>query len=150
MNLLATKESILQILRRNLAGIIIIDLVEMKEEEDKVAVYESAKKLLNMYGDNRTKVYPLTELGLLQFSRTGKYTSLHHKLQTICEECGHPYASFHVLYELFLMEKQIKHVSTHTIQKQMVISATSDLLEIIQKNDLKSRLEAAYAIEIFF
>lgn len=150
LNLLATKESILQILRRNLAGIIIIDLVEMKEDEDKVAVYEMAKKLLNMYGDNRTKVYPLTELGLLQFSRTGKYTSLHHKLLTSCEECGHPYGSFNVLYELFLMEKQIKHVSTHTIQKQMVISVTSDLLDIIQKNNLKSKLEAAYGIEISF
>lgn len=150
LNLLATKESILQILRRNLAGIIIIDLVEMKEDEDKVAVYEMAKKLLAQYGDSRTKVYPLTELGLLQFSRTGKYTSLHHKLLAGCESCGHPYGEHNVFYELFLMEKQIKHVVSHTIQKQIVMKCTNELLAEINKYNLKSKLEAAYEIEISF
>lgn len=150
LNLLATKESVLQILRRNLAGIIIIDLVEMKEEEDKIAVYEMAKKLLKMYGDSRTKVYPLTELGLLQFSRTGKYASLHHKLLAPCDVCGHPYSQNNMMYELFLMEKQIKHVVTHTIQKQLVIQCTSQLLHEIGKYSLKNKLESAYNIQLTF
>lgn len=150
LNLLATKESILQILRRNLAGIIIIDLVEMKEEDDRRAVYDAAKKLLASYGDSRTKVYPLTELGLLQFSRTGKYASLHHKLLADCDVCGHPYGQNNIMYELFLMEKQIKHVVTHTIQKQLVIQCVSQLYDVIQKYELKTKLELAYNIELTF
>ncbi len=150
LNLLAIKECVLQILRRNLSGMIILDLVEMKEEEDRIAVYEAAKKLLTMYGDTRTKVYPLTELGLLQFSRTGKYASLHHKLLAPCEVCGHPYSQNNMLYELFLMEKQIKHVVTHTIQKQMVIQCVSELLHLVGKHGLKNKLEVAYNIELTF
>ena len=70
LNMEAVQEAILQILRRNLSGMILIDLVEMKNPGHKKEIYEYALHLLERYEDHRTKVYPLTELGLLQFSRT--------------------------------------------------------------------------------
>ena len=150
LNALAIRESILQILRRNLAGIIIVDLVEMKEEEDRRAIFEMTKKLLAGLGEKRTQVYPLTELGLLQFARSGEHSSLHHKVLRECSNCLHPYGHFNAEYEVFLMEKQIKQIVHHTIQKQISIQCTRELLDVIQKYDLKNKLEIKYAIRLDF
>lgn len=149
LNLLATKEAILQMLRRNLSGIIIVDLVEMPYLEDKLAVYDYAKKLLTTFQDTRSKVFPLTELGLLQISRATQYTSIPHRLLASCAHCAHPYGQMAEVYDLFLMEKQIKHMAYHTIQKEIYIECKDILLQIIDKFNLQKTLETTYDIKLY-
>lgn len=146
LNLQAVHEVILQILRRNLSGIILVDLVEMKQEAHKLAVYEYAKRCLESYEDYRTKVYPLTELGLLQFSRTKKYQCLPHQLLEACEGCEMPYKQTSFLYALIELEQKIKQVKdvTHT-QMVYVEAAPEDIIKM-QENHVVALLEAQYPI----
>ncbi|ONI46375.1 hypothetical protein AN640_03540 [Candidatus Epulonipiscium fishelsonii] len=69
LNQLAIEETMYQIVKRNLSGIIIIDLVEVDTQELKDLLFTFAKDCLNKFRMNNTQVYPVTELGLLQISK---------------------------------------------------------------------------------
>lgn len=148
LNLLAVKESILQILRRNLSGMILVDLVEMENEEDKTLVYHTAKNLFASFGDKRSKVFPLTELGLLQISRSKKYSSLPHKVLTACESCETPYAHLNNWYQLFLIEKKIKAVCAGTIHKTIFIECVPEIYETIIHLQANKKWEKAYNLSV--
>ena len=68
LNVAALKLAMEQIELRNLAGIIIIDFITMDDPEDRLKLFQEAK-ILAQGKKPLTKVYPLTELGLLQIAR---------------------------------------------------------------------------------
>lgn len=148
LNLLAIHETILQIYRRNLCGIIILDLVEMPVQEDREKVYFYAKKLIHEIGDQKTKVFPLTELGLLQFSRTKKYSSIPEILfkKLTCSE--HLPKDWSMLYHTHLIEQQVRYTAFHTTNKKLDVSCSKDLLDFFKNNTIKSIFEENYGISI--
>ncbi len=148
LNLLAVKESILQMLRRNLSGIIVIDLVEMPSQEDKQYIYEYAKELLNKWGDRRTKVYPLTDLGLLQFSRTKKYIGLPQQLFTSCIQCEAPYSENSLSYYMMELEKTIKDISEKTEHTAVFVEVAPIFYQFLLKNNCIEQLENAYNLQL--
>ena len=148
LNKQAVKEAILQILRRNLAGMIIIDLVEMKDPSHKQEVYEYAKHILELFGDTITKVYPLTELGLLQFSRTKKYECVIHKLQDECLTCHKPYGENSFLMELIKLEKQLSGITLQETRQAVYLEVHPDFYEEMIKQKVVSILEAHYPVKI--
>lgn len=75
----ALRTALEEIRLRNLAGIIIIDFVTMKRENDRIRLYEAARELTRGLVP-MTKVYPITELGLMQFARRRQGESLSKTL----------------------------------------------------------------------
>lgn len=148
LNRQAVKEAILQILRRNLSGIIIVDLVEMKSEVSHQMVYEYAKELLQDYKDTRTRVYPLTELGLLQFSRTKKYQCIPHQLLAPCSNCHLPYTEFSFLYEMLEVENKLKNVELKNTRQVVYLEISPEFMEILKESDIIQQLEKKYSLEI--
>ncbi|ONI48029.1 hypothetical protein AN644_02910 [Candidatus Epulonipiscium fishelsonii] len=69
LNQLAIEEALYQIVKRNLSGIIIIDLVEVDTQELKDLLLVFTKDCINKLRINNIQVYPITELGLLQISK---------------------------------------------------------------------------------
>lgn len=79
LNLEALAQALREIDLRNLAGIIVIDFISMKKERDQARLYEAA--LAAVKGMTPlTKVYPLTELGLMQIARRRRGESLKKTL----------------------------------------------------------------------
>lgn len=148
LNKEATKEAILQILRRNLSGIIIVDLVEMKHAHHKDEIFEYAKALLEQYGDRRTKVYPLTDLGLLQFSRTKKYQCIPHQLLEQCVGCHMPYVKGSFLFEMMAVEHKLKALQLEGDRQALFLEAHPDFYEILRSSETVSLLEAHYPVKI--
>lgn len=148
LNKEATKEAILQILRRNLSGIIIVDLVEMKQPHHKEEIFEYAKKLLEQYGDQRTKVYPLTDLGLLQFSRTKKYQCIPHQLLSQCNGCHMPYVKGSFLLEMMGVEHKLKSLQLEGERQALFLEAHPDFYELLNGSDIPSLLENDYPVKI--
>ena len=148
LNLLAIREAVLQVLRRNLSGIIIVDLIEMPAAEDKEQAYLFAKKLIMELGDKRAIVFPLTELGLLQISRSKKYSSIPTKMFANCDNCKHPGGTLSLEYNAYLIEKKIRHIAYQTTNKQITIQCSQDIIEFISQDDLKQALENEYQIKI--
>ena len=148
LNKEATKEAILQILRRNLSGIIIVDLVEMKQPHHKEEIFEYAKKLLEQYGDQRTKVYPLTDLGLLQFSRTKKYQCIPHQLLSHCSGCHMPYAKGSSLLEMMAVEHKLKSLQLEGDRQSLFLEAHPDFYELLNHSEVVLLLENHYPVKI--
>lgn len=79
VNLEALTQALREIDLRNLSGIIVIDFISMKKERDQARLYEAA--LAAVKGMTPlTKVYPLTELGLMQIARRRRGESLKKTL----------------------------------------------------------------------
>lgn len=79
VNLEALQVALREIRLRNLSGIIVIDFISMKKERDQAKLYEAA--LNEVKGMTPlTRVYPLTELGLMQIARRRRGESLKKTL----------------------------------------------------------------------
>jgi Rne/Rng family ribonuclease len=150
LNQLAVRESILQILRRNLSGIIIIDLIEMPQEEDKEQIYLYTKRIIMQFADKRTTVFPITELGLLQISRSQRYTSIPRKIFTSCEGCHHSFGELSNEYCAYLIEKKVKSVAYQTTNQEMTVQCSKEMLEFIMQYGIKEMLEDKYGIKVHF
>lgn len=148
LNKEATKEAIFQILRRNLSGIIIVDLVEMKNPAHKAMIVEYAKSLLDEFKEKRTKIYPLTELGLLQFSRTKKYQSIPHQLLEQCTICHSTYVKESFLYAMMNVEQKLKTLKLEEGKQAVFLEAQPEFYEILKTGSAISLLEKHYPVKI--
>jgi ribonuclease G len=85
-NLMAAGEIARQIRLRNLAGIIIVDFIDMVSDEERARVIE---KLNREFEADKTKVNILgfTSLGLLELTRKKTKQSLKEQLLTECPHC---------------------------------------------------------------
>lgn len=148
LNKQAVRESLLQILRRNLSGMIIVDLVEMPTTQMRQEVFEYAKSLLGIFQDKKTKVYPITELGLLQISRSKKYQMLPHILGSNCPTCAMSYAMPSHFSALLALENIIKDIAIKTIHNTICIEAKSDFYIYLIENEVIDLLRDHYHLSI--
>ena len=86
-NLEATKEIARQIKLRNLAGIIVVDFIDMKKNSDRKKVLEELKKYLSK---DKIEINSLeyTNLGLIQFTRKRQGKELAFYYREKCQYCG--------------------------------------------------------------
>lgn len=148
LNTLAVKETLLQIMQRNIAGIIMIDLVEMKDVAHKEEVYNIAKTFIEKYDRERTKVYPLTELGLLQVARTKKYVSLPEILMGTCRACKGMKLVPSTVYKMYEIERNIKHMSEHTLQDKIYLYCHGYMKQMLLENEYDKIFEKSYGIKV--
>lgn len=148
INALAIEESIKQMIRRNISGMIIIDLIELKDKKSKQDIYEYAVECLKQLDGGRSTVYPITELGLLQISRTKRYTSLYHSIYSDCSCCGAIGGEYKAAYMTYLIEAKIKHILLNTTNNKLFIKCKTSLYDYIMQNELVNLLQKTYSIEI--
>ncbi|MBM6862068.1 ribonuclease E/G, partial [Clostridium saudiense] len=85
-NMEAAKEIGRQIKLRNLSGIIVVDFIDMRDDKQRPIVMKTLKKSLESDKGN-TKIYPFTELDLIQISRRRKGKSIYEYLEESCKKC---------------------------------------------------------------
>lgn len=85
-NLQAAKEAASQIRLRNIAGIILIDFINMKDRENRRTITEALKEE-SKQDEMRTTVIGFTELGILQLTRKKTAPSLSEKMTEPCPCC---------------------------------------------------------------
>ncbi|MGZ8473617.1 MAG: Rne/Rng family ribonuclease [Candidatus Deferrimicrobiaceae bacterium] len=121
INLEAVKEIVYQLRLRNIGGIIIIDFIDMKNEENREKVYQALIDALRA-DRSKTTICKISELGLVEMTRKRVRESL---VRSLSEEC--PYCSGEgiikskktICYEIFRsLERQSpllsgKQVSLH-------------------------------------
>ncbi|MGG7142292.1 Rne/Rng family ribonuclease [Clostridium nigeriense] len=86
-NLEAAKEIGRQIRLRNLAGIIVIDFIDMRDFSQKSLVMNALKEALKEDKGN-VKVFPFTELDLVQIARKRRGKSIYEYLEEGCKRCN--------------------------------------------------------------
>lgn len=85
-NLEAVHEIVSQLKLRNLGGVIVIDLIDMEDQEDRDLVIETLQDLLKT-DKARTNVLKISELGLVEMTRKRTNDSLGRRLTIDCPHC---------------------------------------------------------------
>ena len=86
-NLEAASAIARQLRLRNLGGIIILDFIDMRSEDHRAQVLRTLEKDVAR-DPARTRIYPFSELGLVQMTRKRTRESLGHILCEPCTACG--------------------------------------------------------------
>lgn len=129
-NLSAAKEIARQIRLRNLAGIIVIDFIDMEKEEDRKQVLEIFQSELDK-DKIKANVLGFTSLGLLEITRKKSRPSLQEQLQQICPHCeGAGFSDSFETMALRLERKIIAMAGRHT-EQALLIGAHPTLASIM-------------------
>ena len=89
VNLEAVEEVARQMRLRNIGGLVVIDLIDMKSRKHQNAVYKAMKAAVKR-DRARTNVLPISELGLLERTRQRQEESLLSQMYDTCPYCrGH-------------------------------------------------------------
>ena len=87
MNLEAVDEVARQLRLRNIGGIVVLDLIDMKSRKHQKQVYRALKEALKR-DRARTNVLEISELGLLEMSRQRQDRSILSMLTSKCPYCA--------------------------------------------------------------
>lgn len=89
VNLEAVEEVARQLRLRNVGGLVVIDLIDMKSRKHQNTVYKAMKNAVKR-DRARTNVLPLSELGLMEMTRQRQEESLLSQMYETCPYChGH-------------------------------------------------------------
>lgn len=114
VNMAAVDEIAHQMRLRDMGGIVIIDLIDMRTAEHKQQVYE--RMCANMKNDSaKHQVLPLTKFGLMQITRQRVRPVTEVETQEVCPTCGgHAKIRSSILFvdwlatKIEMVEKQLK------------------------------------------
>ena len=86
-NLEAARETARQLRLRNIGGLVVVDFIDMRSREDRNAVYKVMKDCVES-DRARTRLLPISRLGLLEMTRQREYASLQDSTFEACHYCS--------------------------------------------------------------
>ena len=139
-NLKATKEIARQIKLRNLAGIIIVDFIDMKKISDRKRLLEEFKKYLS---EDRVEINSVeyTNLSLIQFTRKrqGKELALYYREKCqYCEGTGYFLSKDRII--LNLLEDLSSQIKSQDIKK-ILVKTKKDIIKELNKYIDNNKIE---------
>ncbi|MDN5341273.1 MAG: ribonuclease [Oceanotoga sp.] len=150
-NMEAAREIMRQLRLRNIAGIIIVDFIDMYNEKHKQAIIELISYELRK-DKARVTIVGFTELGLLELTRKRTSPSIDSLIYTPCPVChgtGRVSAPS-VVYNRMIQEVEdsLKELSEHDI-KQVLVSIHHNLSGYVTP-EIKAKLEEKTGTKIKF
>jgi ribonuclease G len=85
-NLEAVREIAYQLRLRNIGGLIVIDFIDMDKEFNRDRVSQALKEVLR-YDKGKTKVLPMSELGLIEMTRKRARDNIDRLMRSPCFYC---------------------------------------------------------------
>lgn len=147
-NLEAAEEVARQLRLRNIGGLVVIDFIDMKSAKDRDAVYQIMRKLTK---DDRakTKVLPISQMGLMEMTRQREQESLKNVIFDPCPYCkgsGHVKSTESMSVEIqralnvITKEKKYKKMPLRLIMHPEVLERLKNedsvlLVDIEEKSD---------------
>ncbi|RKD33213.1 Rne/Rng family ribonuclease, partial [Thermohalobacter berrensis] len=147
-NIEAAKEIAKQLRLRNIGGIIIIDFIDMKKEEDENEVLECLKNELKK-DKTKTTVLGITKLGLVEMTRKKDRDRLSSKILKDCPYCegtGKVYSEPTVINKI---EKEIKRISLHTNSEAVILEVNPSVNKYLEEREYLNEIEKKYNIKVF-
>jgi len=148
-NLEVCKEIARQIKLRDLAGMIVIDFIDMMEENNRKKLYNEMKKELAK-DRAKTIVYPLTQLGLLQITRQRISQNIVEKVSEICHHCegtGRLHTKSTTIHKL---EKWLKEFRNDTNEFRLLMIVHPSIAEYLTEGTISrvTKLMMKYFVRI--
>ncbi len=124
-NLEAAEEIARQLRLRDMGGIIVIDFIDMEQETSKRQVIELFRNALRK-DRSRTKVYAISELGLVEMTRQRERPSLLHYFSEDCPTCGGSGKVLSPNSVLMKVDRFLRRISAHSKEKQIQLRLHPD------------------------
>ncbi len=86
-NLEAAEEVARQLRLRNIGGLVVIDFIDMRYAKDRDAVFKLMRKLVKS-DRAKTRLLPISRLGLMEMTRQREYESLKDTVYASCPYCS--------------------------------------------------------------
>ncbi|MBD3335167.1 MAG: Rne/Rng family ribonuclease, partial [Candidatus Eisenbacteria bacterium] len=119
-NLEAAREIARQLRLRDMGGIVIVDFIDMEQEASKRQVYDAFRQALS--NDRaRTKVYPISDLGIVEMTRQRERPSLYHYFTQDCPTCEGAGKILSLSSSAMKLERYLRRVKARTNEKQVQV-----------------------------
>ena len=138
-NLEAVKEIAYQLRLRNIGGIIIIDFIDMKKEENREKVFQALKEALKK-DKSKTNILKISELGLVQMTRKRTREDLVGYLSEPCFYCdgkGFLKSKLTICYEIL---REIKKEAAKIPGNKIFVALHPEVADLIYEEE-RSYLE---------
>ncbi len=145
-NMEAAEEIARQLRLRNVGGLVVIDFIDMKTEADRNTIYNLMKNLTR-HDKARTKVLPISQMGLMEMTRQREQESLQSVIFDMCPYCkgtGHIKSTESMSVEIqrelntITRDKKYKNsflrIFVHPLVLQRLKEEDAELLEDIENN----------------
>ena len=129
-NIEAAHEAARQIRLRNLSGIILIDFIDMKNEEDRqelIRVMEAAVKKDRV----KTYVHGITRLGLMEITRKKTVNSIADIIGRVCPSCRGNGHLPNVEYTCEKIKREIGVIFSSTVFNEVTVSSNKKVLSAL-------------------
>ncbi len=151
VNLEAVEEVAVQLRRRNIGGIIIIDFIDMESYADRENLNEALLKALAS-DKARTNVLSMNELGLVQMTRKRTAESIGRSLTTTCLVCqgNGRVKTLHTL-ALDLYREVARKVARNSCRRVQIV-LRRDLQALLQSDErrLVDSIQTRYGVTLKF
>ena len=150
INLKAVEEIARQIKLRNISGIILIDFIDVKKEENINLLLAKAKSL---FKDDKTKtnVIGMTKLNIMEITRKRNTENFFNLITEECIHCRGSSRSISKIYIFIKIEGIIKNIKYNTSSEAVILNVGCILYNKIIKScmDIIAEIEKKYDIKIF-
>lgn len=151
-NLEAVREVTRQLRLRNVGGLIVIDFIDMRQRKDQTTVFRALKTELAK-DRARTRVYPITPLGLVEMTRQRETESVRSTVYCPCPYCqgrGLVKSATSMSVEIQRRLQEIMQRKRRTSQLRVMVHPS--ILERLKNEDaaLLSGIEAQFGGELTF
>lgn len=150
-NLEAVKEIAYQLRLRNCGGIIILDLIDMEREDNKLRVYRALEEELAK-DRSRPQISKISDLGLVEMTRKRTRDTMVRALCDSCSQCegkGYIKSKLTVAYEI-MREIEREGIAGEDSPK-LLIQAHTDVIDVLAIDERESldALERRYKKQIY-
>ncbi len=147
-NVAAAKEIAFQLNLRDISGIVLIDFIDMKQEDERQKVIQALRSVAKE-DRNRVTIHGFTSLGILEITRKKTRKSLSAILQTNCPTCSGTGRIDSAETVVFKLERELWEQGKD--HDAVWIEATEEVKHVFlgAHNEHKKRLEEALSIKIY-
>ncbi|QSH40359.1 Rne/Rng family ribonuclease [Lentisphaerota bacterium ZTH] len=152
-NMEAAEEVARQLRLRNIGGLVVIDFIDMRSARDREKIFKLMRKLVK---DDRakSKILPLSKLGLMEMTRQREHESLQATIFDNCPYCG---GSGHIKSPLTMsveIQRRLRSVLKSRHQKKIAIRVFMhpEILARLKNEDaeLLNEMEEAFGRDLSF
>ncbi|MCK6554569.1 Rne/Rng family ribonuclease [Candidatus Binatia bacterium] len=153
-NLEAVRVIVEQVRLRNIGGLIVIDFIDMEEAASQNLVVEALQEALKR-DKARSKLLPLSELGLIEMTRKRARESLVQVLCAPCATCegrGHVKATATIAYEV--LRRIQREGALNASVAQITVHVHPAVADFLRRNEeqslqmLETRLDKKIAVKV--
>ena len=149
INLQAIEEISRQIKLRNISGIILIDFIDVKKEENINLITSKAKSL---FKDDKAKtnVIGMTKLNLMEITRKKNKENFFNLITEECSHCRGSGRSYSIIFIIIKIENIVKNIKINTSSEAVILKTGGILYKKIINScmDIILQIEKKYNIKI--